>query len=160
MSKIFGELLMLIEKDYRNVKIALAHNGELFSVPNNLHIIGIMNTADRSLAMIDYALRRRFCFYNMKHGFDSIGFQKYQNELHNTTFDKLIETIKRLNDEISKDESLGDGFQIGHSYLCGLESCDKVKEIIFYDIIPMLHEYWFDDKQKVDFWENELKSLF
>ena len=160
MSKIFGELLMLIEKDYRNVKIALAHNGELFSVPNNLHIIGIMNTADRSLAMIDYALRRRFCFYNMKPGFDSIGFQKYQNELHNTTFDKLIETIKRLNDEISKDESLGDGFQIGHSYLCGLESCDKVKEIIFYDIIPMLHEYWFDDKQKVDFWENELKSLF
>ena len=160
MSKIFGELLMLIEKDYRNVKIALAHNGELFSVPNNLHIIGMMNTADRSLAMIDYALRRRFCFYNMKPGFDSIGFQKYQNELHNTTFDKLIETIKRLNDEISRDESLGDGFQIGHSYLCGLESCDKVKEIIFYDIIPMLHEYWFDDKQKVDFWENELKSLF
>jgi len=160
MSKIFGELLMLIEKDYRNVKIALAHNGELFSVPNNLHIIGMMNTADRSLAMIDYALRRRFCFYNMKPGFDSIGFQKYQNELHNTTFDKLIETIKRLNDEISRDESLGDGFQIGHSYLCGLESCDRVKEIIFYDIIPMLHEYWFDDKQKVDFWENELKSLF
>ena len=66
----------------------------------------------------------------MKPGFDSIGFQKYQNELHNTTLDKLIETIKRLNDEISKDESLGDGFQIGHSYLCGLESCDKVKEII------------------------------
>ena len=65
MSKIFGELLMLIEKDYRNVKIALAHNGELFSVPNNLHIIGMMNTADRSLAMIDYALRRRFCFYNI-----------------------------------------------------------------------------------------------
>lgn len=160
MSKIFGELLMLIEKDYRNVKIALAHNGELFSVPNNLHIIGMMNTADRSLAMIDYALRRRFCFYNMKPGFGSIGFQKYQNELHNTTFDKLIETIKRLNDEISRDESLGDGFQIGHSYLCGLESCDRVKEIIFYDIIPMLHEYWFDDKQKVDFWENELKSLF
>lgn len=70
----------------------------------------------------------------MKPGFDSIGFQKYQNELHNTTFDKLIETIKRLNDEISRDESLGDGFQIGHSYLCGLKSCDKVKEIIFYDI--------------------------
>ena len=61
--------------------------------------------------------------------------------------------------KISRDESLGDGFQIGHSYLCGLKSCDKVKEIIFYDIIPMLHEYWFDDKQKVDFWENELKEL-
>ena len=96
----------------------------------------------------------------MKPGFDSIGFQKYQNELHNTTFDKLIETIKRLNDEISRDESLGDGFQIGHCYLCGLKSCDKVNEIIFYEIIPLLHEYWFDYFQKVDFWENYLKSLF
>jgi 5-methylcytosine-specific restriction protein B len=62
MSKIFGELLMLIEKDYRGTKATLAYNGMPFTVPKNLYIIGMMNTADRSLAMIDYALRRRFCF--------------------------------------------------------------------------------------------------
>ena len=58
MSKIFGELMMLIEKDYRGTELTLAYNGEPFSVPKNLYIIGMMNTADRSLAMIDYALRR------------------------------------------------------------------------------------------------------
>ena len=74
MSKIFGELLMLIEADYRETKTTLAYNGLSFSVPKRLHIIGMMNTADRSLAMIDYALRRRFSFFDMEPGFDSEGF--------------------------------------------------------------------------------------
>lgn len=74
MSKIFGELLMLIEKDYRGTKATLAYNGLSFSVPKNLYIIGMMNTADRSLAMIDYALRRRFSFFEVEPGFDSEGF--------------------------------------------------------------------------------------
>lgn len=78
MSKIFGELLMLIEPDYRDNKIKLAYNGLDFSVPQNLHIIGMMNTADRSLALIDYALRRRFSFFTMEPGFDTDGFKKYQ----------------------------------------------------------------------------------
>ena len=83
MSKIFGELLMLIENDYRGEKhkIRLAYNDEYFSVPENLYIIGMMNTADRSLAMIDYALRRRFSFFDMTPGFDSVGFKKYQENL-------------------------------------------------------------------------------
>lgn len=81
LSKIFGELLMLIEKDYRDTEIKLAYNGEMFSVPNNLYIIGMMNTADRSLAMIDYALRRRFSFYEMTPGFDTEGFKKYQESI-------------------------------------------------------------------------------
>lgn len=68
MSKIFGELLMLIEADYRETKTTLAYNGLSFSVPKRLHIIGMMNTADRSLAMIDYALRRRFSFFVMDLG--------------------------------------------------------------------------------------------
>lgn len=74
MSKIFGELLMLIERDYRGIKATLAYNGLPFSVPKNLYIIGMMNTADRSLAMIDYALRRRFSFFEIEPGFDSEGF--------------------------------------------------------------------------------------
>ena len=76
MSKIFGELLMLIENDYRGMEIKLAYSKKAFSIPKNLYIIGMMNTADRSLAMIDYALRRRFSFVEMVPGFESEGFKE------------------------------------------------------------------------------------
>ena len=84
MSKIFGELLMLIEADYRETKTTLAYNGLSFSVPKRLHIIGMMNTADRSLAMIDYALRRRFSFFDMEPGFDAEGFINIRKHLQMT----------------------------------------------------------------------------
>lgn len=116
MSKIFGELLMLIERDYRGIKATLAYNGLPFSVPKNLYIIGMMNTADRSLAMIDYALRRRFSFFEIEPGFDSEGFIHYQNGLNNETLNELVSKVKELNREIAADKSLGKGFCIGHSY--------------------------------------------
>lgn len=109
MSKIFGELLMLIEKDYRGTTVTLAYSRTAFSVPKNLYIIGMMNTADRSLAMIDYALRRRFSFYEMEPGFNSEGFKAYQASLKNETFNTLIEQIIDLNREINIDDSLGPG---------------------------------------------------
>lgn len=121
MSKIFGELLMLIEKGYRGTKCTLAYSGMPFSVPENLYIIGMMNTADRSLAMIDYALRRRFSFFEMEPGFNSEGFTNYQKAFANETFDALIDQVKILNKEITEDKSLGRGFQIGHSYFCSRE---------------------------------------
>jgi 5-methylcytosine-specific restriction protein B len=162
MSKIFGELLMLIERDYRGTKATLAYNGLSFSVPERLHIIGTMNTADRSLAMIDYALRRRFSFFNMEPGFDSEGFVRYQEGLANETFDDLISKIKDLNKEIAKDKSLGNGFCIGHSYFCGTEKCTEewMKAIVDYEILPMLSEYWFDDNAKLQHWENVLNGVF
>lgn len=162
MSKIFGELLLLIEKDYRDTEAILAYNGKPFSVPNNLYIIGMMNTADRSLAMIDYALRRRFSFFDIHPGFSSDGFKKYQETLNNGTFDELIKLIVELNKEIIEDESLGEGFCIGHSYFCGQTVCDDdwMKEVIAYDIIPMLKEYWFDNKEKVVYWEKKLLGIF
>ncbi len=162
MSKIFGELLMLIEKEYRGHKITLAYNGKPFSVPENLYIIGMMNTADRSLAMIDYALRRRFSFFKMKPGFNSDGFRAYQTMLDNDTFDTLIQCIKELNKEIATDSSLGPGFCIGHSYFCGQEECtdEWMKKVVQYDIIPMLSEYWFDDETKLQRWENILNGVF
>ena len=100
MSKIFGELLMLIEKDYRGTTVSLAYNGLPFSVPKNLYIIGMMNTADRSLAMIDYALRRRFSFFDMEPGFDSDGFIQHRESLNSETLDVLVERVKDLNKEI------------------------------------------------------------
>lgn len=155
MSKIFGELLMLIERDYRGTTVTLAYDGQLFSVPKNLYIIGMMNTADRSLAMIDYALRRRFGFFDMKPAFDSDGFKQYQERLNNETLNKLIEYVKKLNDEISADPSLKDGFCIGHSYFCGQNECtdEWLSSIVNNDILPMLREYWFDDMGRFQRWK-------
>lgn len=162
MSKIFGELLMLIEKDYRGTKATLAYNGLLFSVPKNLYIIGMMNTADRSLAMIDYALRRRFSFFEVEPGFDSEGFIQYQNGLNNEMLNELINKVKDLNREITLDKSLGKGFCIGHSYFCSRDVCTEewLHSIVEYDILPMLREYWFDDTSKLQRWENILQGVF
>ena len=163
LSKIFGELLMLIETDKRGEeKIKLSTNAEIFSVPENLYIIGMMNTADRSLALIDYALRRRFSFFEMLPAFDSeIFIEKYKNKFNNKIFDKLIAEIKNLNAEISADSSLGKGFCIGHSYFC-LENCEEkiLRSIVDYDILPMLEEYWFDNPEKVEEWKNNLRGVF
>ena len=163
LSKIFGELLMLIEKEYRGSKITLAYNGMPFSVPENLYIIGMMNTADRSLAMIDYALRRRFSFYEMKPAFFYESFLEYQRTLENEIFDTLIEQIKRLNMEIAKDDSLGRGFQIGHSYFCGKnkENCTDqwMRLVVEFDIIPTLEEYWFDEPNKLEYWKKNLRGV-
>ena len=162
MSKIFGELLMLIEADYRETKTTLAYNGLSFSVPKRLHIIGMMNTADRSLAMIDYALRRRFSFFDMEPGFDSEGFIKYQETFANDTFNTLIDRIKELNREIANDKSLGKGFCIGHSYFCNTKECtdEWMQDVVDFDILPMLAEYWFDDTDKLQRWENILHGVF
>ena len=160
LSKIFGELLLLIEKSYRgeNVSVKLAYSDELFYVPKNLYIIGMMNTADRSLAMIDYALRRRFAFFKMKPSFDSEGFKKYQNNIDNRKFDKVIDAIKSLNENIMKDDSLGEGFCIGHSYFCEQKKYDEkwLHNVIMYDVAPMLEEYWFDNKETC---EHEIEKL-
>ncbi len=165
LSKIFGELLMLIESDYRKHKATLAYTGEPFSVPENLFIIGMMNTADRSLAMIDYALRRRFSFFSMKPAFDNDKFKKYQKQIHSDKLNELIDIVVSLNDAIEKDSSLGKGFCIGHSYFCNLDNINskeldnRLISIVQYDIIPTLEEYWFDAPNKVDIWKTKFGSV-
>ena len=163
LSKIFGELLMLIENDHRGDKVVLAYNGIKFSVPDNLYIIGMMNTADRSLALIDYALRRRFSFFEMEPGFKTEGFKKHQAAQNSEKLDKLIEKTEELNDAISEDSSLGKGFRIGHSYFCFNEhnvcTDEKLRMIVEYDIIPTLEEYWFDNKTEFEKWEKDLRDV-
>ena len=163
LSKIFGELLMLIENDHRGDKAVLAYSGIKFSVPDNLYIIGMMNTADRSLALIDYALRRRFSFFEMEPGFKTEGFKKHQAAQNSEKLDKLIEKIEELNDAISEDSSLGKGFRIGHSYFCfnDINDCtdEKLRMIVEYDIIPTLEEYWFDNKTEFEKWEKDLRDV-
>lgn len=148
LSKIFGELLQLIEADYREQPIQLAYNKQRFSVPSNVYIIGMMNTADRSLAMIDYALRRRFSFFEMKPGFETEAFNNYISKWETPKLRKLIKAIVELNKVIENDDSLGSGFCIGHSYLCNLDGGYDLESIVEYDIIPMLREYWFDNDSK------------
>lgn len=162
MSKIFGELLMLIEKDYRGTSMTLAYDGQPFFVPKNLYIIGMMNTADRSLAMIDYALRRRFSFFEIEPAFHSDGFERYVTSFDNETFLFVIEKIKKLNMEIKQDSALGSGFLIGHSYFCGQETCTEewLQSVIDYEIIPLLKEYWFDEPKKVSKWMSEFAGIW
>lgn len=161
LSKIFGELFMLVEKDKRSkVKLQLLYSDEKFSVPKNIYIIGMMNTADRSLAMLDYALRRRFAFFDMKPGFDTEKFIEYRMNLNNPKFDKLISAVEMLNNAIENDDSLGEGFKIGHSYFCNIKNLDnnRLSNIVEYELIPMLKEYWFDEPTKVKDWSNILRS--
>ncbi len=160
LSKIFGELLMLIEKDYRGQAATLPYSGRSFTVPKNLYIIGMMNTADRSLAMIDYALRRRFSFVDMEPGFDTDGFKEYMSSKGSSTMKALVEEVKQLNVDIK--EKLGKGFCIGNSYFVFDEPCSDalLKNIVNYDILPMLAEYWFDDEEQYDMWASRLNGVF
>lgn len=165
LSKIFGELMLLIEHDKRNEQVTLAYRNEKFNVPENVYIIGMMNTADRSLALMDYALRRRFSFFEVMPAFKR---QKFINHLNGLIGDTGI--VKVLNDrlyalnEIIADEDksgLGRGFCIGHSYFCskpvdGQTPDQWYKAIVKYEISPLLDEYWWDDKDKADECKKEL----
>ena len=160
LSKIFGELFMLIENDKRGVSLQLLYSDEKFSVPENVYIIGMMNTADRSLAMLDYALRRRFAFFEFSPAFETDGFRQYRQEKNNKKFDSLIATIEKLNTAIENDETLGRGFRIGHSYFCTDKTIDDMwlNAVITYEIVPLLNEYWFDEPSKVRDWEYALRE--
>jgi len=162
LSKIFGELFMLIETDKRGIELQLLYSDERFSVPENVYIIGMMNTADRSLAMLDYALRRRFSFIDLKPAFETDGFRAYRAGLGSDKFDRLIACVENLNTVIAADESLGEGFCIGHSYFCNLTAETVTDQALFaiveFEIIPLLKEYWFDEPVKVRDWSNNLRS--
>ena len=163
ISKIFGELFMLIENDKRGEEYALElvyKDDKKFFIPENLYIIGLMNTADRSLAMLDYALRRRFIFIDIEPAFNK---PQFKNDLENKNIDKdlinkIIEKFTKLNETIKNDKTLGKGYTIGHSYFCNRKNLNKedYKDIINYEIAPTLREYWFDNEDKA---EKEIKEL-
>ena len=158
LSKIFGELLMLIEHDKRSPEYAMpltyASDAEdRFYVPPNLYIIGMMNTADRSLAMVDYALRRRFSFIDLRPRFGSEKYQQFLKKrgIPNAVMQKIVDNMQRLNETIEQDATnLGPGFSIGHSYFCPPEKLDFpgkewYEQVVRNEIEPLLREYWFDN---------------
>lgn len=157
LSKIFGELLMLIEADKRGpehaIPLTYGASGERFSVPDNVHLLGLMNTADRSLAIVDYALRRRFAFETLKPAYGTRKFREYllEAEVDPVLVDRIDRNLSALNDRIREDKDLGPGFQIGHSYFVPEESADEqwYLGIVDTQIAPLLREYWFDRPEEV-----------
>ena len=158
LSRIFGELLMLIESDKRGpdyaIPLTYSPAGERFSVPDNVHILGLMNTADRSLAIVDYALRRRFAFETLKPAYGTSKFREYllEADVDRALVNRIDQNLSALNERIRDDKDLGPGFQIGHSYFVPEESADEqwYLGIIDTQIAPLLREYWFDRPEQVD----------
>ena len=129
-------------------------DSEPFYVPDNLHIIGTMNTADRSLAMIDYALRRRFAFISLEPLFNEKLIDFLVSKRISKEFsEEITKKINALNSVILNDKNLGKGFQIGHSYFSNFLKNDEpekwYRRIVNLEIAPLLEEYWFDDEEKV-----------
>jgi len=161
LSKIFGELLMLIEKDKRGSEYGITMTytkpqEEKFFVPKNLYIIGTMNTADRSLSLVDYALRRRFSFVDMEPAFNKTSFREFliSSGVSEEFTLKIIDAMNILNDEIEKDDiELGKGYRVGHSYFCNIDNLEEQQKwyerIIKFEIKPLLEQYWFDNMEKV-----------
>ncbi len=153
LSKIFGELMMLLEADKRGAEHALPltyaeSSSDTFYLPPNLYLIGTMNTADRSLALVDYALRRRFAFFDLEPKFASERFADWLRRAGAT--DALVEKIQRgvaaLNGHIADAPDLGRGFCIGHSYFCPINGSVPddawLQEVIEAEIRPLLEEYF------------------
>lgn len=151
--------MMLVEGDKRKETVKLVYKNEMFGVPSNVYIIGMMNTADRSLALMDYALRRRFSFFEVEPAFNKDSFKDHISSYISTesVVDKILKRFTELNAKIADEESsgLGKGFCIGHSYFCvkpvtGQSDEAWYSSIIKYEIVPLLEEYWWDDKRKAE----------
>ena len=158
LSRIFGELLMLIEADKRGkdyaIPLTYSLPQERFSVPSNVHILGLMNTADRSLAIVDYALRRRFAFESLRPAYGTRQFREYllEADIETSLVDRIVRNLSELNERIRDDKDLGPGFLIGHSYFVPEESADEQWYLSTVDtqIVPLIREYWFDKPDQVD----------
>lgn len=169
LSKIFGELLMLIEADKRSksfeIKLTYSEGDyEKFYVPENLYIIGTMNTADRSLALVDYALRRRFAFITLSPILDK-QFTEFllQNNISTRLANHIANKVNRINVSITNDVNLGSGYLIGHSYFCSFNNkIDEAiwwQEILDFEILPFLEEIWYDNVDSINKAIEELKYI-
>ncbi|WP_139377040.1 AAA family ATPase [Halobacillus hunanensis] len=155
LSKIFGELFMLIERDKREEYVTMSYSKEKFTVPGNVYLIGTMNTADRSLAQLEVALRRRFAFFTLEPSFNHKWeyFMKTKG-LSDEMIDRVLVAVQKINRKIREDFQLGRGYEIGHSFfttsLQGIEERAWFDTIIQFEIKPLLEEYFFDRPEEVD----------
>ena len=169
LSQIFGELLMLVEHDKRGPEFAvpLVYQNEQeprFYIPSNLYLIGLMNVADRSLAIVDYALRRRFAFATLKPEYESDVYRRWllDRSMKPELVNLIIDRMTALNQEIKEDPLLGENYQIGHSFFSpkgdNFAGLDKkwFYGVVRTEIVPLLKEYWFDNQTKAEAAERRL----
>lgn len=154
LSKIFGELFMLIEKDKRDEFVTMGYSKKKFTVPANVHLIGTMNTADRSLAQLEVALRRRFAFMTLEPEFhDKWAATVMREGVSSAMVERIVQTVSTINETIVSDFQLGKGYVIGHSFFTGKpEALDEeiwYQNIIRFEIRPLLEEYFFDRPEMV-----------
>lgn len=161
MSKIFGELITLIEEDKRigeenELKITLPYSGDLFGVPNNLYIVGTMNTADRSIALLDIALRRRFVFEEVMPNYELLDGAMEEIDLG----DLLNKINKKIEFLIDRDH------QIGHSFFLKVkklkdseEKIDKLWSVWYYEIIPLIQEYFYNNWENIERLLNKYNAI-
>lgn len=171
LSKIFGELFMLIEHDKRGKEFAMPLTYSLvdedtFHIPENVYLIGTMNTADRSIALVDYALRRRFAFVNLEPAFEHATFTRVLKEsgLSEPWIERIRTRMLKLNREIQEDtHNLGRGYCIGHSFFCPKGLVEDVeawyREVLRFEILPLLEEYWVDEPERIENWKQVLEAL-
>jgi len=162
IAKIFGELITLIEADKRlgednELIVRLPASGDLFSVPPNLYIIGTMNTADRSIALLDVALRRRFGFIEMNPDFSILTKEHIEKNEPNLksagVYDLLIKSrdaLDRLNKRLCADKTIGRDRQIGHSFLFKVNTPEDLMLVWKHEIFPLLEEYCYSDYKKIN----------
>jgi len=177
LAQIFGELMTLLEKDKRldaanEARSSLAHSNESFAVPPNLYIIGTMNTADESIALLDAALRRRFRFYAFPPDFDKplreYGLTDPESIVseggsrRNQLISASILALMELNERIRGINQLGKGKQIGHTHLFGHTTGSTVRDTWRFDILPQLEDYYFGkfDRMKEELFNNTATDLF
>ncbi|MTI94360.1 MAG: AAA family ATPase [Firmicutes bacterium] len=159
-AQIFGEMLTLLEADKRTpseaLELSYSRNSDKVYIPDNLYVIGTMNIADRSLALVDYALRRRFAFIDLEPTFGK-PWQDYVHDKFGFDLDVLQEIerrIRSLNEEIASDASLGAQFRLGHSYITPAigttiqDAREWFRQVVETEIVPLLEEYWFDSLDK------------
>ncbi|TYS89955.1 AAA family ATPase [Rossellomorea aquimaris] len=149
LSKVFGELFMLIERDKRDEYVTMGYSKKKFTVPSNVYLIGTMNTADRSLAQLEVALRRRFAFITLEPAFNEKWYKAVQETgVSVAMMQRITNTVTKINDEIVKDFQLGAGYAIGHSFFAGKpEEMDEeawYQGVLMFEIQPLLEEYFFD----------------
>ena len=166
-AQILGEMLTLLESDKRTPDEALEltyrkHVGERVYIPENLYVIGTMNMADRSLAMVDFALRRRFAFINMEPALNErwSGWVHEHYEVDPETLLQIKNKLDSLNETIAEDPNLGPQFRIGHSFVTPTDKIpyDWFRQVVETEIGPLLDEYWYDDREKAQAQRNNLLS--
>ncbi len=168
LSKIFGELMLLIEPDKRGptwkTRLAYATDGDQdFYVPENLFILGMMNTADRSLSLVDYALRRRFAFVAMEPLYGAPKFRTHLEDkgIPEEFVTRIVNGMGELNQAIEADRTnLGPGFRVGHSFFTPTDAINDAetwyRRVVETEIYPLLEEYWFDAPDTADQWRDQL----